>query len=178
MKKFPCGHNAGLFLAVSVFAAPLVVFSRFDYRTVLEGDSVCLLVKINLALCNHMAGGSVLIKYRIADLDFTHSRESGRGWNQRVERQLFALLFRYLNIGGIELSIAIWLQNAEKVADNLLLPVDQFKFLSRPSALGVAETLDEHHREVSGFFVVAAVFCLEFCGAVFLQFAHRTTSEK
>ena len=55
------------------------------------------------------------------------------------------------DVGGVELPVAVGLEGAEHIPDDLLLPVDQLEGLSGPSPLGVAETLDEAHSIVSGF---------------------------
>ena len=48
----------------------------------------------------------------------------------------FALLLWNFNVGGVELSVAVGFDRAEHITDNLLLPVNQFKGLSRPGAFG------------------------------------------
>src|SRR5699024_5440089 len=60
-----------------------------------------------------------------------------------------------------------------QVADNLLLPVDQFKGLSRPGTLGMAEGLDEHDRIVGGVLIVVRGLRHKPGGLVFFQFSHR-----
>ena len=57
----------------------------------------------------------------------------------------FALLLGDLDVGGVELPIAVGLEDTENVPDDLLLPVNKLEGLSRPGALGMAEALDEHH---------------------------------
>ena len=66
----------------------------------------------------------------------------------------FAHLLGDLNICRVELAVTVRLQNTENVPYDLLLPVDQFKRLSRPGALGVAEVLDESNGIVRRLFVV------------------------
>ena len=65
-----------------------------------------------------------------------------------------ALFLWDLDVCGIKLAIAVGLQRSENVPDDLLLPVDQFKGLSRPGALGVAKALDKADRIVSRVLVI------------------------
>ena len=50
----------------------------------------------------------------------------------------FALLLGDLDVGGVELPIAVGLEDTENVPDDLLLPVDKLEGLSCPGAFGVA----------------------------------------
>ena len=85
----------------------------------------------------------------------------------------FPHLLGDLDVGRVELPVAVGLQNPEQVADDALLPVDQLEGLSRPRALGVAELLDEHHREVRHLLVVAGALRHEAGRLVVFQFSHR-----
>ena len=94
-------------------------------------------------------------------------------------RQLrLAHLLRNFNVGGVELPIAVGLEGAEHIPDDLLLPVDQLEGLSGPGPLGVAEALDEPHSIVSGLLVVCGVLGLERSGPVFFQLAHGRSPPK
>ena len=84
----------------------------------------------------------------------------------------FAHFLRYLHISRVELPVPVRLQYAEQVADDLLLPVDQFKGLSRPCAFGMAQRLDEHDRIIGGILVIVGVLRLELRRLVFLQFSY------
>ena len=84
----------------------------------------------------------------------------------------FPLLLRDLNVRGIKLPVSIRLQNSEQIPDDLLLPVDQFKRLSRPSPLRMTETLDEVHGKIRRLLVVNRILRLELCRLIFLQFPH------
>ena len=88
----------------------------------------------------------------------------------------FAHLLRNLHIGRVELPVAVGLENAEQVADNLLLPVDEFKGRASPGALGVAQALDEIHRVIRSVLIVDRVLGLECCGLIFLQLSQIITS--
>ena len=90
-----------------------------------------------------------------------------------------ALFFSYLDVRRIELAVSILLQNAEQVSDDLFLPVDKLKRLSRPGAFRVAQGLYEHDRVVGGVFVVTGGLRHEPRGGVFFQFPHSVLlSEK
>nr|DAV87625.1 MAG TPA: hypothetical protein [Caudoviricetes sp.] len=83
----------------------------------------------------------------------------------------FALLLWNFNVGGVELTVAIGLECAEHITNDLLLPVDEFKGLSRPGAFGVAEAFDKHDRKICGILIVAAVFGFEAGRLVVFQLA-------
>ena len=84
-----------------------------------------------------------------------------------------ALLFRYLDVCRIELTVSVRFQNAENVPDDLFLPVDQFKRLTIPRAFRVAaEFLYKAHSMVGGILVVVRIRRHESGGLVFLQFSH------
>ena len=53
------------------------------------------------------------------------------------------------NDSGVELPIAVGLQNAKQITNDLLLPVDQFKALASPGALCMTKLFYEHDGEVS-----------------------------
>ena len=84
-----------------------------------------------------------------------------------------AHFLRDLDVGGVELPVAVLFDHAKQVADDALLPVNQLEGLSRPGAFGVAEGLDEHHRIVGGVLIVVRGLRHELCRLVFLQFSHR-----
>ena len=85
----------------------------------------------------------------------------------------FALLLGDLDVGGIELPIAIGLENTEDIPDDLLLPVDKLKGLSCPSAFGVAQALDEHHGIIRSICIVVGGFLHEPCGLICFQFSRN-----
>ena len=72
------------------------------------------------------------------------------------------------DVGGIELSVAVGLECAEKVSDDLFLPIKKLKAFTRPGAFCVAEALDKVDRIVGGIFVVDGIFGFELCRGVFL----------
>ena len=84
-----------------------------------------------------------------------------------------ALFLWNFNVGGIELPITVWLEDAENVPDNLLLPVDEFERLSRPGAFGVAQALYEHHGIIRCVHIVVRGFLHEPCGLVVFQFSRN-----
>ena len=49
----------------------------------------------------------------------------------------FPLFLRDLNICCVELPVSVRLDGTKHIPDDLLLPIDQFKRLSRPGAFGV-----------------------------------------
>ena len=78
----------------------------------------------------------------------------------------------YLDVGSVELPIAVRLDDTKDVPDDLLLPVNKLEGFSRPGALGMAEALDEHHGIIRGIHIVVGGFLHEPCGLVVLQFTH------
>ena len=80
----------------------------------------------------------------------------------------FPLLLRYFHIGCIKLAVSVRLDNAEQVAYNLLLPVDQFKILAVPFALGMFQAGDKVHRQIGPFPVICGAICHEAGGLVCL----------
>ena len=84
----------------------------------------------------------------------------------------FALLLGNLDVGCVELPIAVGLEDTENVPDDLLLPVNQLKGLSRPGALGMAEALDEHDGVIRSVRIIVGSFLHEPCRLVVLQFTH------
>ena len=83
------------------------------------------------------------------------------------------LLLGDLDVGRVELSVAVRLNDAEDVPDDLLLPVDELEPLPRPHALRVTQALYEGDGVVGRLFVVARVLGLELSGLVLLQLSHR-----
>ena len=80
-----------------------------------------------------------------------------------------ALLLGNFDVCGIELAVAVGFQRSEDVADDLLLPVDEFKGLSCPGTFGVAQALNEHDRIVGGIFVIMRGLVHELCWLVLFQ---------
>ena len=87
----------------------------------------------------------------------------------------FALLLGDLDVGGVELSIAVGLEDTENVPDDLLLPVNQLKGLSRPGAFGVTQTFDEHDGIIRCVHIVAGGFLHEPCRLVVFQLSQFLT---
>ena len=79
---------------------------------------------------------------------------TGEQKRHRSGQLRFAHLFGNLDVGGVELAVAVLFDHAKQVADDALLPVNQLEGLSRPGAFGVAETLDEADGIVRQGFVV------------------------
>ena len=69
---------------------------------------------------------------------------AGEQQSHRSGKLRFTLFFRDFDIRSVELPIAVWFEDTENVPDDLLLPVDKLKGLSRPGALGVAEAFNKH----------------------------------
>ena len=88
------------------------------------------------------------------------------------------MLLGDLNISGIELSVAVGLQRSEHITDDLFLPVNQFKWLSRPCAFGMAQSLNEANRIVSGIFIVVRSLGFEFGRLVLFQFSDMRSPPK
>ena len=95
-------------------------------------------------------------------------QERHRGGKLRL-----ALFLGNLDICRVELPVAVGLEDAENVPDDLLLPVDELEGVSRPGALGVAEAFDEHDGVIRSVRIVVGGFLHEPCRRVFLQFSHR-----
>lgn len=73
----------------------------------------------------------------------------GTGQQQCGGDQLaLALLFRNLYICGVELEVSVGIQSAEKVEDDLFLPINQLKRLFCSACFRVRERLDECHHLV------------------------------
>ena len=77
------------------------------------------------------------------------------------------------DVGGIELPIAVGLEDTENVPNDLLLPVDKLEGLSCPGALGVAQALDEHDGIIGGIRIVVGGFLHEPCQLVVFQFSRN-----
>ena len=86
-----------------------------------------------------------------------------------------ALLFRNFDVCRVELPVAVGLEDTEDIPNDLFLPVDKFKRLSRPGALGMAEALDEHHGIIRCIRIVVGGFLHEPCRLVILQFSQFLT---
>ena len=92
-----------------------------------------------------------------------------------------ALLFRNFYVSCVELAVSGGLEDAKYITDDLFLPVDEFKGLSRPCAFRMAQAFDEGNGIISRVFIVVRAFTHEFCGLVFLQFSdirHLISNEK
>ncbi len=99
----------------------------------------------------------------------------GAGKKQRHSSGKFGFshLLRNFHIGIGELPITVWLEDTEYIADNLLLPVDKFKILSGPCALGVCQTLNKAYGIVGGIFAVNRILRLKIGGDILFQFAYN-----
>ena len=73
------------------------------------------------------------------------------------------------NVGSVELPIAVRFQHTEDVTNNLLLPVNEFKGLSRPGAFGMAQALNEVHSVIRRHLIVMGSICHIGGRRVFLQ---------
>lgn len=69
---------------------------------------------------------------------------------------------------GIILAVDVGLYNAEQIPDNLLLPVNEFKVLSVPLALGMLQAADKGNGQISQLPVIGRAFRHEAGGLVFL----------
>lgn len=105
-------------------------------------------------------------------LAVTAAEEQGNGGSQFR----FAHLLRNLDVGRVELAIAVLLDDSKKVADNPLLPVDKLEWLTRPCALGVTQALDEANGVICRLHIVAGSFRHESCRLVIGQLSHEITS--
>ena len=81
-----------------------------------------------------------------------------------------ALFLRNFNVGCVELTVAVFLDDAEKVTDDSLLPINEVEGFTCPCPLGMAETFDEAHRIICGIGIVARILRHEFCRSVIGQF--------
>ena len=117
-------------------------------------------------------GGLLAVGSAAIHLGAFLSIAAGKQKRHRSGQLALAHFLRYLHISRVELPVPVRLQYAEQVADDLLLPVDQFKGLSGPGAFGMAEGLDEHDRIIGGILVIVGVLRLELRRLVFLQFSY------
>ena len=100
---------------------------------------------------------------------------AGKQERHRSGKLGLTLFFRNLDVGSIELPIAVGLENAEDVPNDLFLPVDELERLSRPGAFGVAEAFDEHDGIIGSIRIIVGGFLHEPCGLVILQFSQFLT---
>ena len=70
------------------------------------------------------------------------------------------------------MGVSVRLECSEDVADDFLLPVDQFKRLFIELALGMFQLFDEGHHEVGSVLVVMRRFQHERTGRILFQLAH------
>ena len=98
---------------------------------------------------------------------------AGKQERHRSGKLGLALFLGYLNVGSVELPVAVWLEYTEDIPDNLLLPVNKLEGLSCPGAFGVAEALDEHHGIIRSVHIVMGGFLHEPCGLICFQFSRR-----
>ena len=126
-------------------------------------------------VCCHVENNGRLLTVRSTAIDFGSflSVTAGEQKCHRSGKLGLALLFRNFNVCCIELSIAVGLEDAENVSDNLLLPVDELERLSRPGAFGVAQTFDEHDGIIRCVHIVVGGFLHEPCGLVVFQFSRN-----
>ena len=128
--------------------------ARVDVRAVAENEPVALLGVVDLAESHDVAGPPAFVKHLVARRQRAHCFPALRGENRRIQRQLFSGLLANFHERGVELPVAVGLDHAEQVADDLLLPVEQQKRLARPHALGMLERLNEIDRVVGAVFVI------------------------
>ena len=123
----------------------------------------------------HIENDGCLLTVRSTAVDFGSflSVTAGEQKRHRSSKLGLALLFRNLDVGGIELPIAVGLENAENVPNDLFLPVNKLEGLSRPGALGMAEALDEHDGVIRSVSIVVRGFLHEPCRLVVLQFSRN-----
>ena len=89
----------------------------------------------------------------------------------------FALLLWDFDVSGVELPVAIGLEDTEDIPDDLFLPFDELEGFPCPGAFGVAQALDEVHRIIRCVLIVDGVLGLELRGLVFLQLSQIITSD-
>ena len=80
----------------------------------------------------------------------------------------FSLFLGDLDVCGIKLAVAVGLYNAKQIPDNLLLPVNEFKVLSVPFALGMLQAADKGNGQIGQLPVIGRAFRHEAGGLVFL----------
>ena len=151
---FARGQKALSAFPVGNFSAPEMPFARHHNRAIPECDPVCLLIIVHLAFGNHVAYLTAFIKQGIAHADSTHGGIAIRRGQAGGQGKLLAVFLPDFDVGGIELPVAVLLDDTEQVADDLLLPREQKKRLSCPDALRVLERLDEQHCTVSAVLVI------------------------
>ena len=126
-------------------------------------------------ICRHIENDGRLLTVGSTAIDFGAflSVAAGEQKRHRSGKLGLALLFWDLDVGGIELPIAVGLENTENVPDNLLLPIDELKGLSRPGAFGVTQALDEHNGVIRGVRIIVGGFLHEPCRLVVFQFSRN-----
>ena len=77
-----------------------------------------------------VAGPPVFAKHLIARRQRAHCFPALRGENRRIQRQLFSGLLANFHERGIELPVAVGLDHAEQVADDLTMQVSRHLFQS------------------------------------------------
>ena len=124
----------------------------------------------------HIENDGRLLTVRSTAIDFGSflSVTAGEQKCHRSGKLRFALLLGDLDVGGVELPIAVGLEDTENVPDDLLLPVNKLEGLSRPGAFGVAQTFDEHDGIIRCVHIVVGGFLHEPCRFVFLQFSRSS----
>ena len=112
------------------------------------------------ALLHHAAGhvkdDAGLLPVRDAAVHLAAMLEIAAGEQESdgCRKLRLALLLGDFDICGVELPVAVGLHNSEHIADDLFLPVDQFKGLAVPFAFGVIQTVDERDGVISRLAVI------------------------
>ena len=151
---FARGQKALSALSICGLSGPEMPFASHHNCAIPEGDPVCLLIIVHLAFGNHVAYLTAFIKQGIAHADCAHGGIAIRRGQAGGQGKLLAVFLPDFDVGGIELPVAVLLDYAKQVADDLFLPRKQIKRLSCPDALCVLERLDEQHRTVCAVLVI------------------------
>ena len=126
------------------------------------------------ALFHHAAGhveydGSLLpVGGAAIDLAAVFHVAAGEQQSHRSGQLGFSLFLGDLDVCGIKLAVAVGLHNAKQIPDDLLLPVNKFKVLSVPLALGMLQAADKGNGQISQLPVIGRAFRHEAGGLVFL----------
>ena len=155
-------RNVGDLLLRFQYLAPL-----FQCRT--EPYHIDRYIKYDFCL---VTVGSTAVDFRSLLSVTTEEKQGNRS------RQFRLSIFLWnLDVGGVELTVAVLLYRTEYITNDLLLPIHQFKRLTRPCSFCMAEALYEFHGKVSEFLIIVGILQLKPCRLIFFEFLHMVTSK-
>ena len=123
-------------------------------------------------------GGLLPVGGTAVDLGTFFTISAGKQQRHSRSQFGFALLFRNLNVGGVELAVTVGFQRSEDIPDDLFLPVNQLERLSSPGAFGVTQAFNKTHRIISSGFVVMGILGHKCGGCIFFQLSDMRSPPK